>query len=130
LVAGDPTVEAIRQHATVNGAEVVKVPLTDNFAHDLSKMGAVANAGLVYVCNPNNPTASFTPKNELTDFISRTSPQTIILVDEAYFHYADSPDYESVIPIVKDYTNLIVPLTFSKMYSMAVLRFVYAVLQS
>ncbi len=108
LVAGDPTFEAILQHATVNGAEVVKVPLTDNFAHDLSKMGAVANAGLVYICNPNNPTASFTPKNELTDFISKTSPQTIILVDEAYFHYADNPDYDSVIPLVKDYPNLIV----------------------
>ena len=119
LVAGDPTFEAILQHATVNGAEVVKVPLTDNFAHDLTKMGAVANAGLVYICNPNNPTASFTPKNELTDFISKTSPQTIILVDEAYFHYADSPDYDSVLPLVKDYPNLIVARTFSKIYGMA-----------
>ncbi len=111
LVAGDPTFEAILQHATVNGAEVVKVPLTDNFAHDLNKMGTVANAGLVYICNPNNPTASFTPKNELTDFISKTSPQTIILVDEAYFHYADSPDYDSVIPLIKDHPNLIVART-------------------
>src|SRR5205085_6659329 len=129
LVAGDPTFEAILQHATVNGAEVVKVPLTDKFAHDLSKMGAVANAGLVYICNPNNPTASFTPKNELADFISTTSPQTIILVDEAYFHYADSPDYESVIPLIKDHPNLIVARTFSKIYGMAGLRCGYAVAQ-
>src|SRR6185295_1881461 len=111
-------------------AEVVKVPLTDNFAHDLSKMGAVANAGLVYICNPNNPTASFTPKNELTDFISKTSPQTVILVDEAYFHYADSPDYDSVIPLVKDYPNLIVARTFSKIYGMAGLRCGYSITQS
>src|SRR6266513_125544 len=124
------TFTAILQHATVNGAEVVKVPLTDNFAHDLSKMGAVANAGLVYICNPNNPTASFTPKNELTDFISKTSPQTLILVDEAYFHYADNPDYDSVIPLVKDYPNLIVARTFSKIYGMAGLRCGYAVAQS
>ena len=130
LVAGDPTFEAILQHATVNGAEVVKVPLTDHFAHDLSKMGAVANAGLVYICNPNNPTASFTPKNELTDFISKTSPQTIILVDEAYFHYADNADYDSVIPLVNDYPNLIVARTFSKIYGMAGLRCGYAVAQS
>src|SRR3989440_1035285 len=130
LVAGDPTFEAILQHATVNGAEVVKVPLTDHFAHDLSKMGAVANAGLVYICNPNNPTASFTPKNELTDFISKTSPQRIILVDEAYFHYADNQDYDSVIPLVKDYPNLIVARTFSKIYGMAGLRCGYSVAQS
>ncbi len=125
LVAGHPTFEAILQHATVNGAEVVKVPLTDTFAHDLTKMGA--NAALVYICNPNNPTASITPKNELADFISKTSPQTIILVDEAYFHYADSPDYDSVIPLIKDHPNLIVARTFSKIYGMAGLRCGYAV---
>jgi histidinol-phosphate aminotransferase len=129
LVAGDPTFEAILQHATVNGAEVVKVPLTDAFAHDLTKMGAVANAALVYICNPNNPTASITPKNELVDFISKTSPQTMILVDEAYFHYADSPDYDTVIPLIKDHPNLIVARTFSKIYGMAGLRCGYAVAQ-
>jgi histidinol-phosphate aminotransferase len=127
LVAGDPTFEAILQHATVNGAEVVKIPLTSNFAHDLTKMGAVANAALVYICNPNNPTASITPKNELVDFISKTSPQTMILVDEAYFHYADSPEYDSVISLIKDHPNLIVGRTFSKIYGMAGLRCGYAV---
>src|SRR5213079_3682568 len=129
LVAGDPTFEAILHHATVNGAEVVKVPLTNTFAHDLAQMSTVANAGLVYVCNPNNPTASITPKNELADFISKTSPQTMILVDEAYFHYADSPDYESVIPLIKDHPNLIVARTFSKIYGMAGLRCGYCVAQ-
>src|SRR6184192_1361176 len=129
LVAGDPTFEAILHHATVNGAEVVKVPLTNTFAHDLAQMSTVANTGLVYICNPNNPTASITPKNELADFISKTSPQTMILVDEAYFHYADSPDYESVIPLIKDHPNLIVARTFSKIYGMAGLRCGYAVAQ-
>jgi histidinol-phosphate aminotransferase len=129
LVAADPTFEAILHHATANGAEVVKVPLTDSFAHDVSKMGAVTNAGLVYICNPNNPTASITPKNELADFISKTSPTTMILVDEAYFHYADSPEYESVIPLIKDHPNLIVARTFSKIYGMAGLRCGYAVAQ-
>src|SRR6266513_27078 len=129
LVAGDPTFEAILHHATVNGAEVVKVPLTNTFAHDLAQMSTVANAGVVYICNPNNPTASITPKNELADFISKTSPQTMILVDEAYFHYADSPDYESVIPLIKDHPNLIVARTFSKIYGMAGLRCGYCVAQ-
>jgi len=114
LVVADPTFEAILEQAKINGAEVVKIPLTPTFAHDLPKMLAVAKQGLIYVCNPNNPTASITPKEDLRDFIAKTPRETTILVDEAYFHYADSPDYESVIPLVKDYPNLVVARTFSK----------------
>ena len=129
LIAADPTFEAILHNATANGAEVVKVPLTSDFAHDLPKMLGAAKRGLVYVCNPNNPTASITPKDELRDFIGKTPPETMVLVDEAYFHYADSPDYESVIPLVKDHPNLIVSRTFSKIYGMAGLRCGYCVAQ-
>ncbi len=121
LVAADPTFEAILNNASANGAEVVKVPLTSDFAHDLPKMLAAAKAGLIYVCNPNNPTASITPKDELRDFISKTPPETMILVDEAYFHFADSPEYEN--------PNLIVSRTFSKIYGMAGLRCGYCVAQ-
>src|SRR5499427_535524 len=100
LVAADPTFEAILNNASANSAEVVKVPLNSTYAHDLPKMLSSAKGGLIYVCNPNNPTASITPKEELRDFIAKTSPETVVLVDEAYFHFADSPDYESVIPLV------------------------------
>src|SRR6185503_14125599 len=130
LVVADPTFEAVLSHAAVNGAEVVKVPLTSSFAHDLTQMMALASEGLVYVCNPNNPTASITPKNELRDFIATCPSQTMILVDEAYHHYADSPDYESVIPLVKQHPNLIVARTFSKIYGMAGLRCGYCVAQA
>jgi histidinol-phosphate aminotransferase len=129
LVVADPTFEAILEQAKVNGAEVVKIPLTPTFAHDLPKMLAVAKQGLIYICNPNNPTASITPKDELRDFIKKTPRETTILVDEAYFHYAESPDYESVIPTVKDYPNLVVARTFSKVYGMAGLRCGYCVAQ-
>jgi histidinol-phosphate aminotransferase len=129
LIAADPTFEAILIQARVNGADVVKVPLTRSFSHDLSKMLTAANEGLVYVCNPNNPTASITPKNELRQFITKTPRETAILVDEAYFHYADTPDYETVIPLVKDHSNLIVSRTFSKIYGMAGLRCGYCVAQ-
>jgi histidinol-phosphate aminotransferase len=129
LVAADPTFEPILQQAGINGAEVVKVPLTASFAHDLPKMLAAVKRGLIYVCNPNNPTASITPKNELSEFIGKTPRETMILVDEAYFHYADSPDYESVIPLVRDHPNLIVSRTFSKIYGMAGLRCGYCVAQ-
>ncbi len=129
MVVADPTFEAILNHARANGAEVVKVPLTSTFAHDLPKMAAAANEGLVYVCNPNNPTASITPKKELRDFIAKAPRQTMLLVDEAYYHYADSADYDSVIPLIKDYSNLIVARTFSKIYGMAGLRCGYCVAQ-
>ena len=130
LIAADPTFEAILEYSKANGGEVVKVPLTNSFAHDLAKMGAAAQKGLIYVCNPNNPTASITPKNDLRDFIAKTPAGTMILVDEAYFHYADGPDYESVIPLIKDHPNLIVARTFSKIYGMAGLRCGYGVAQT
>ena len=129
LVAADPTFEAILNYAKVNGAEVVKVPLNPTFGHDLAKMGAAAKEGLVYICNPNNPTASITPKKELREFIEKTPHETMILVDEAYFHYADSADYESVIPLIKDHPNLLVARTFSKIFGMAGLRCGYCVAQ-
>ena len=129
LIAADPTFEAILNNAKANGAEVVKVPLNSTFAHDLPKMHAATKSGLIYICNPNNPTASITPKDELRDFIAKTPRETMILVDEAYFHYADSPDYESVIPLVKEHPNLVVSRTFSKIYGMAGLRCGYCVAQ-
>jgi histidinol-phosphate aminotransferase len=129
LIAADPTFEAILEYAKANGADVVKIPLTPSYGHDLEKMGAAAQKGLIYVCNPNNPTASITPKHELREFIAKSPPQTMILVDEAYFHYADTPDYESLIPLVKDHPNLIVARTFSKIYGMAGLRCGYCVAQ-
>ncbi len=129
LVAADPTFEAILEYAKANGAEVVKVPLTPSYSHNLEKMGAGAQKGLIYVCNPNNPTASITPKNDMREFIAKTPRETIVLVDEAYFHYTDSPDYESAIPLVKGRPNLIVARTFSKIYGMAGLRCGYCVAQ-
>src|SRR5437763_1901299 len=129
LVVADPTFEAILEYSKACGADVVKVPLTSGYSHDLARMGASGQKGLIYICNPNNPTASITPKNDLRDFIAKTSPNTMILVDEAYFHYADSPDYESVIPLVKDHPNLLVARTFSKIYGMAGLRCGYCVAQ-
>ena len=130
IVIANPTFEAVARHAGVASAEVVKIDLTSDYSHDLKKMLAASNgAGLVYICNPNNPTASITPKNEISEFLAKVSPTTIVLVDEAYHHYVESKDYESVIPLVKQYPNLIVARTFSKIYGMAGLRCGYCVTQ-
>ncbi len=129
MIVADPTFEAILNHARVNRAEVVKVPLTSTFSHDLQKMLAAANEGLIYICNPNNPTASITPKKDIREFLTKVPRETMVLVDEAYHHYADSSYYESVIPLVKSHPNLIVARTFSKIYGMAGLRCGYCVAQ-
>jgi histidinol-phosphate aminotransferase len=131
LVIANPTFEAIARHAGVANAEVVKIDLTSDYSHDLKKMLAAAgDAGLVYICNPNNPTASITSKTEMSAFLAKLPPTTIVLVDEAYHHYVESKDYESVIPLVKQYPNLIVARTFSKIYGMAGLRCGYCVTQA
>ena len=108
----------------------MKIDLASDYSHDLKKMLAAANgAGLVYICNPNNPTASITPAKDISDFLAKLSPATIVLIDEAYHHYVESNDYESLIPLVKQYPNLIVARTFSKIYGMAGLRCGYCVTQ-
>lgn len=129
IVMADPTFEAISAYGRAAGAEAVKIPLDAKYGHDLPKMAAVPGAGVIYVCNPNNPTASITPKASVRPFLDAVPSDTMVLVDEAYFHYADSPDYESVIPLVQSHPNLIVARTFSKIYGMAGLRCGYAVAQ-
>src|SRR4051795_9875382 len=130
LVTGDPTFEAIGFCAHSQGAEIIKVPLTSAHAHDLPKMlDAAKGEALIYVCNPNNPTATITPKAAVRALLASAPASVAVLVDEAYHHYADSPDYESVIPLVKQYPNLIVTRTFSKIYGMAGLRCGYAIAQ-
>jgi histidinol-phosphate aminotransferase len=129
LVLADPTFEASAAHAKMSGAEVVKVKLNSSYAHDLPKMLEPPSAGLHYICNPNNPTASITPKSELRAYLAKVPRETIVLVDEAYHHFVESPDYESVIPLIKEYPNLMVARTFSKVYGMAGLRCGYCVAQ-
>jgi histidinol-phosphate aminotransferase len=128
LVVANPTFEAILAHARTAQADVVKVDLTADYAHDLPKMLAGANdAGLVYICNPNNPTASITPRNQIRAFLAKVPIQTIVLIDEAYHHYVESNDYEGVIPLVRQHPNLVVARTFSKIYGMAGLRCGYCI---
>jgi len=128
VVTADPTFEAVARYAQAGGAEGIKVPLTPDHRHDLAKM-LPAGAGLVYLCNPNNPTASLTPAVEVRAFLGRAPGGTAVLVDEAYAHYAESSGWESVLPQVKDHPGLIVARTFSKIYGMAGLRCGYAVAQ-
>ena len=130
LLQANPTFEAVEHYARAAGAEVVSVRLTSQFAHDLDQMlqHAGNNTGLVYVCNPNNPTASLTPRADLEAFIQKLPAHIHVLIDEAYHHYASqSAVYASFIDRPLADERVIVSRTFSKVYSLAGLRMGYAV---
>ncbi len=130
LIQAVPTFEAIQDSAQVMGSEVVSVRLRPDFAHDVDQMLARSGptTGLVYICNPNNPTASVTPRNELVSFIEKLPANAQVVIDEAYHHYAgQSGMYKSFIdePVADE--RVIVARTFSKVYGLAGLRLGYAV---
>lgn len=130
LIAAIPTFESSLAYSRDRGAPIVEIPLTASYAHDLDAMLARAGSdtGLVYICNPNNPTASLTPRRDLEAFLRRLPADTYVLVDEAYHHFAtDSPDYASFIEKPVDDPRVIVARTFSKIYGMAGLRLGYSV---
>jgi histidinol-phosphate aminotransferase len=129
VVAAEPTFEAVLNVARVARAVPVKIPLTADHRHDLPAMAAACTSktGLVYVCNPNNPTGTIVTREELADFVPRVPSTALILVDEAYFHFAENPQYASVIDWIGKHSNLLVARTFSKIYGMAGMRLGYAV---
>jgi histidinol-phosphate aminotransferase len=128
VAIADPTFEAISFYAEKSRANVIKVPLTAKYWHDLEHMLSL-KSGLAYICNPNNPTATITPESEVQSFLVRLPATTVVVIDEAYAHYPESRDYASAISKVKDHPNLIVTRTFSKLYGLAGLRCGYAIAQ-
>jgi histidinol-phosphate aminotransferase len=130
LIQASPTFEAIGHYARAVGSEVISVRLTPAFAHDLDGMLAHASASttLVYICNPNNPTASLTTRKDLENFINKLPTSTFVMIDEAYYHYAGHTGmYASFIDRPLDNERVIVSRTFSKVYGLAGLRLGYAV---
>jgi histidinol-phosphate aminotransferase len=130
LVAGQPTFESPAAIARQMNTPVVAVPVTKTLHLDLDKMAAAAKgAGLVFLCNPNNPTSTVHGAAAVREFIARVrreSPDTYILVDEAYHEYVSDPSYATMIPETKD-KHVIVSRTFSKVFGMAGIRAGYAI---
>ena len=125
LVQASPTYEAIEAYAQAAGAKVVSVALTREFAHDLNSMlGHMDdNTALAYICNPNNPTASLTPRRDLEAFMAKLPANCYVVIDEAYHHYAgQSSMYRSFLDEPVQNERVIVSRTFSKIYGLAGLR--------
>jgi histidinol-phosphate aminotransferase len=130
LVLASPTYDRITHSAQLLGAEVRSVPLTRLYAHDLDAMLARtdATAGLLYICNPNNPTATLTPKADLETFLAKAPPTVPVLLDEAYHDYVTPTGaYASWAARAAADPRLIVTRTFSKVYGLAGLRVGYAI---
>jgi histidinol-phosphate aminotransferase len=129
VVVADPTFEAVLHYCGVTRAEPVRVPLTPGFRHDLPAMAAACDArtGLVYVCNPNNPTGTVVVGDDLARFLARVPRTAVVLVDEAYHHFAGDTVYRSAFDLLPTAPNLLVVRTFSKVYGLAGMRLGYGV---
>jgi histidinol-phosphate aminotransferase len=125
LVMGDPAYEAPMRAASYSKARLFKVPLTKNYAHDVKAMvGADPNAGVLYICNPNNPTGTTTTREDIEYALANKPKGSILLIDEAYIHFSDA---KPVLDLVAADKEIVVLRTFSKIYGMAGLRCGFAI---
>ncbi|MEO6329132.1 MAG: histidinol-phosphate transaminase [Ginsengibacter sp.] len=131
VISADPSYADLPEHAEAVNAKWIKVPLTAEFKLDLDAMEkAIDNTTkLVYICNPNNPTATIVDTVRLKDFCERVSKKVMVFVDEAYIDYLPDPQGTTLIENIKKGQNIIVARTFSKLYGFAGLRIGYMVAQ-
>jgi histidinol-phosphate aminotransferase len=122
-VTADPGYEYGMMLSESSGTRVVKVPLTKTYAHDVRAMLAAApDAGVFYICTPNNPTGTLTPHADVEYLVANKPKGSVVLVDEAYIHFSEAALAQSTLDLVKAGKDVVVVRTFSKVYGMAGLR--------
>ena len=133
LVVGvDPTYETVYRYATNSKAKAIALPLTKTYDADMkaiihaTKLNA-RDVGLVYICNPNNPTGRIVPKDEIKLLLDSIPPDVPVFIDEAYHHFVDDSNYESSVKYILEGRKVIVARTFSKIAALAGMRLGYAV---
>jgi histidinol-phosphate aminotransferase len=120
FVTGDPSYEAGMRAAQIAKAKISKIPLKADYSHDVKAMVAAdPNAGVIYICNPNNPTGTITSKADILWALENKPKGSILLVDEAYIHLSDA---ENVVDQVAADKDIVILRTFSKIYGMAGIR--------
>lgn len=132
LIVPDPTFNYAELYAEPLGVKIVKVPVDNTLAFDLTTMQKKTQEfdgiSMVYLCNPNNPTAMLTPSAELSNWVKSAKENVFFIIDEAYAEFVSTPEFISAISLVAaGYKNLIVARTFSKIYALAGLRVGYGV---
>ncbi len=120
LVTADPTFELAGRTAEWLGAPVKRVPLKADYTHDVEAMlAADPHAGVYYICTPNNPTGTVTPLADIEWLLAHKPAGSMVLIDEAYTHFADVPTASYLVAADKD---VILLRTFSKIFGMAGMR--------
>ena len=129
IIAAKPTFLAMMQYAQMWGAKINWVPVDENMGYDLEEIEKriSSETKLIFVCNPNNPTATLLPADTLIDFCNTVSKKTVVFSDEAYYEYIEDSSYPSMIELVKKGENVVVSKTFSKVYGMAGMRIGYLI---
>lgn len=127
VIYGTPTFSVYEFTAKIMGADCLEIPLAD-FTYDLEAILAAVNerTKMIYICNPNNPTGTIVRKQGIQSFMDRVPDQVLVVFDEAYGEYAESPEFISGYQYVREGRNAIVLHTFSKIYGLAGLRIGYA----
>jgi histidinol-phosphate aminotransferase len=129
LISVTPAYEGPIELARAIGHPVVLTKLREDYTADVKKLAEEADkakGGMIYLCNPNNPTSAMVKSSEIDWLVSNLPANTVLLVDEAYIHFGESPEIKSAIPYVRQGKNVIVTRTFSKIYGMAGLRVGFA----
>lgn len=131
VVGVDPTYNDVYSQATTVKAQSIRLPLLADYHQDIPAMIKTVkrnyrDVGLVYICNPNNPTGMIISKSEIKQLLDGLPEDIPVLIDEAYHHFVDNPNYESSIPFVIEGRSVIVARTFSKIGGLAAMRLGYA----
>lgn len=132
VVGVEPTYQTVYAYATGTKSEAIKLPLKKDYGQDIPLMIRTVkqnyrDLGLVYLCNPNNPTGVVVPKQEVKQLLDSIPDDIPVLIDEAYHHFVEDPNYATSIPYVLEGRNVIVARTFSKIVGLAGMRLGYAV---
>jgi histidinol-phosphate aminotransferase len=132
IVSAEVSYDVLFQHVTALKADQIKVPLLPDFRQDIPATIAAVHAnyrdvGMVYLCSPNNPTGRIVTRQEVAQLLDGIPSDVPVLIDEAYFHFVDDPDYATSIPYVLEGRQVIVCRTFSKIAALAGMRLGYCI---
>jgi len=131
VISADPAYMSLVNTSRAVGATWKNIPLKADYSHDLDAMAKAVDSEtrLVYICNPNNPTGTITPTDEIMAFGRKVADKTPVFIDEAYIELAMDPKVKTAVGLVKEGKDVIIARTFSKLHGMAGLRIGYMVAQ-
>lgn len=132
VIGVEPTFSSVYQHASGIKADAIKLPLLKDYRQDIPAMIHTTKVnyrevGFVYMCNPNNPTGVVVTKQEIKQLLDSIPEDMPVLVDEAYHHFVDHPEYATSVPYVLEGRQVIIARTFSKIAALAGMRLGYAI---